>query len=522
MKLITDFIKERELIDFKVNRLKHSLKGRNLDKVIIKKDEVGYVIFISYNKVSHFYLERRIKAYSESQLFKNFPNTFRHPFLIKYSKNSNVRYAIYEYQSKNLFRKILTIFKLKRFLREYYLSTAFVANTIDTRNSIIEDFVNSFPSDYNNFILSDKLFFDFTEKLSTLSEIKVSSEHGDLTNNNIVSEKIIDWEFYRNFQLVGFDYLDLFGRHIIRDYKEINSLKMGLIHKINALIDEDASIPLIKHYFTNNSNTSGKLIVYYEKIKSEYCFQLFKGELVFEVHDYNYPGYFLEDIIQYLLNSLRLKSVFIRSSCLFFNNSQIIQEFVLNLKDYRDPFKKTTLNQVRRIERFFGNYHFKRLIVNNDFNEKAFKLVELFYLFKFDSHSTKYKESPEMFLSKYSITDIYFIEIGDEVVALALISNLGKTPYLDNLSFNQKYKKLSPGKLLILELIEFLSISGVEHLNFGRGFSNYKTQFGAIENDVFYGRIYRNRSYYWINRLRNLTGTIKSKISEKLLLITRK
>lgn len=103
---------------------------------------------------------------------------------------------------------------------------------------------------------------------------------------------------------------------------------------------------------------------------------------------------------------------------------------------------------------------------------------------------------------------LFAVKKDDEIIAASMA-------YVDEVSFHgsliglgeEKWRKLSPGIVMICKAIDWAQENGLESFSFGRGLQDYKSRFGAGPRPVRRVRVplsYSGRYYLMIQRLREL------------------
>ena len=132
-------------------------------------------------------------------------------------------------------------------------------------------------------------------------------------------------------------------------------------------------------------------------------------------------------------------------------------------------------------------YYEKKLFNQTNFNFERQdyaieKSIDTYLLWKKNSHNYIWRKSTADFIAEFNITNIFTLTSNtDELIAIILINQYDPdNAFLENISYNPKYKSYSPGKILLLKVIENLINGGVKSLTLGSGSSeSYKTEFAT-------------------------------------------
>lgn len=125
---------------------------------------------------------------------------------------------------------------------------------------IISGFLSAWPNEIHPFIQKLNVFEYYVECLQKFEQVDVCNEHGDLSPNNILNNgslKVIDFEFYKPYQIAGFDLFynrkvrNLPPKETVNLHNEHHKLKLMLINAINRYFD--LNLTNVIFYTTNNS-----------------------------------------------------------------------------------------------------------------------------------------------------------------------------------------------------------------------------------------------------------------------------
>lgn len=157
----------------------------------------------------------------------------------------------------------------------------------------------------------------------------------------------------------------------------------------------------------------------------------------------------------------------------------------------------------RKIEKDFKleikHYDTKEIIEN--------KLDEKFIEFKNITHGRSIeslKKYMNYYLDNSIITDAYVMFLDNKIVSIVFIDNIpnNQNSYLENLTYDIKYKKYSVGTVLYFNTIKALINENKEIFYLGDNSTEYKTRFNGQIVDVYSGTVYRyfNKFIHWLRK----------------------
>ncbi len=180
-------------------------------RFICEHDGKEFLVVIATTDIQKFYLKRSI--YMQEEFFPEFHEYFVFNMPILYGELMNEFYVIYEYfnhlkWSKKTLSPVRCLQRIhKKFADEYEM-------TPDIFRKIQDDFLSAWPESLHEAIKSLDLFNDYFDEVGKMGTVKIFKEHGDFTANNILCNKdefwLMDFEFARSFQIIGFDIFDYF------------------------------------------------------------------------------------------------------------------------------------------------------------------------------------------------------------------------------------------------------------------------------------------------------------------------
>ena len=146
----------------------------------------------------------------------------------------------------------------------------------------------------------------------------------------------------------------------------------------------------------------------------------------------------------------------------------------------------------RLIAENLGEYKVVEFTINDGLSPEAERVIEKYFEFKKISHGADYGLTPEQYVGKFFVTNIYVLYIKGEIGSVLFSCEQGDTVYLENLSYNPEHKKYSLGTVLYEEYLLNLIKKGKKVLYLGGGQQEYKSHFGSVEDVTYTGIIYRS------------------------------
>lgn len=567
----TNFILEK--------KLEKKATARSLEKYILKDvNNCLYLLEIAQNSVEKFYLQRSIELQKK---FANIQNNFQLNLPESYVIGSKYSYAIYKY-----FDNVKHIDNLN-YINQLDNIQQNIALTVQVNEEIVEkimmNFLDSWPIHYHDFIKRQTEYLEYREEITKYSSLRIGFEHGDFTKNNILSFEnqsyLVDFEFSREFQPIGFDYYDyLCSVKKINKcneynlyYRNLHELKYKLIEIINNRIDSKERIEIFTTMSNDILNTMWDKLYsegYEYNLSREWCSKWFdvfskkhyiiniftiwdKQELVFLIPLYRdgntlmpigigpdlYDRFdiickddelidiFFEYIKKYKLDvSLKYLKVdssfliklrkFIYQNKLFFtsevvdNNPKVIcNNYQINNKTKRD---------IQRIKKLAKTKYNKELIF--EFNvDKTITLADEFITInmnRWDGGPFKNNQNLQNFFKTIVFSNNVIISKLrlDEITVAYFFSYLDSQNILTGAwtAYNSNYEDISPGKVIVFELVNATCEKSIKVYDFGRGAENYKYWFS--NNDTLLINIH----FKFSNNIFILARTLMNKIFDKL------
>jgi len=125
---------------------------------------------------------------------------------------------------------------------------------------------------------------------------------------------------------------------------------------------------------------------------------------------------------------------------------------------------------------------------------EAKALFERYFAMKRVTHGRDYGMTMEEYIRQYYVSMIYTLRFGGDIAALVLSCEQGSSVYLENLTYDAKFAKFSPGSQLYNLYLKRLSEKGKEKLYIKGGPLAYKRHYGSIEQWLTTFKIYRDES----------------------------
>jgi len=218
-----------------------------------------FLLLIPTSSEEYFYLLRSIKKQKE---FIKYNERFKinQPDFEWFSNNFKNSFVINKYYSQVSY---CNDYKPIKYLLDIYEKHSYESQVNDELvEKIITEFLSAWPTQCHHVI---KLLPEYEKYITTIKSyksLKVCFEHGDFTTNNILQVKnkvhLIDFEFARNEQPIGFDIYDYCSSiNQVRKYIEkipyynLHKIKYDLINRINSILDRKDYNTLTLDYFSS-------------------------------------------------------------------------------------------------------------------------------------------------------------------------------------------------------------------------------------------------------------------------------
>lgn len=248
--------REQEILNAVAERLSQQLailyihrpknRPRARKSIIIKGSKGQYYVELAKNRIQKFYLKRSIHY---SKFFKEIIKyaTVNMPIVV--DEIGGIYFAVFPYLGGTPGKPNLSGEKILKALYKEHSSVRKISD--QSIKEISDDFLNSWPEEYHNYIRYLPEYLKYIEQLRSYDEIVLCPEHGDFALNNILTElhsnHLIDFEFSRETQPAGFD-LYAYRRTTYKTkvfwrrkdyYRNLHSLKFNLNQRINFAIDNN-------------------------------------------------------------------------------------------------------------------------------------------------------------------------------------------------------------------------------------------------------------------------------------------
>jgi hypothetical protein len=247
--------------------------------LIIDSNNNLHILEVARNNTEKFYLDRTVQI----------PSTIDEKYVVRASLHGNhdgLQYALFpfitgsQHFSGDPPLEVLEKIQGRKFQTEL--------NSEQT-SKILEGFLSSWPNELHSNISRMNLFEEFAHLLQKTKEIVICNEHGDLSPNNLLhnnSLKVIDFEFYRPYQIADFDIFynkkvrGISVKNEMTTIDKIHQLKLDLINAINKDFDLNVSNTIFhisKHIETVviNGESLGEKKYFLSAPRTDHQIQLF-------------------------------------------------------------------------------------------------------------------------------------------------------------------------------------------------------------------------------------------------------
>lgn len=188
-----------------------------------------------------------------------------------------------------------------------------------------------------------------------------------------------------------------------------------------------------------------------------------------------------------------------------FTNSKDRYYFIVSLPNDIDTFNKNLSHNTRynisryckHIEKDFV-YSVKHFSGNEIINNNIY---EIYCRFKKVTHNYNNKEKSEDYIKNNFITDAFVMYLNDNIASIVFLNILNDTAFLENLTYDIKYKNYSVGTILYYNTIKELINRKIKTLYLYVGTGEYKMRFNGTKIKCYNGTIYRYRIFNFIKKL---------------------
>ena len=216
-----------------------------------------------------------------------------------------------------------------------------------------------------------------------------------------------------------------------------------------------------------------------------------------------------DEVLKYLQNKYKnvVKFRFVHSLNSFSTQTPSGNHYILELDEtfeqYLSHFSskfRYNLKRERRLASENLNYKIKHYFQQ----EINVPLIEKMFVLKNTNDKCRFKSAKE-FIQTYLPTDLYAVEIDDEIVAIIVYSILDNNNcYCLSMAYDSKYARYSLGKLLYYYTIEdLISNKKIQKIYMGGGYHDYKAQAKCKIIPTYSGKIKKITAYNCLNYLNN-------------------
>lgn len=133
-------------------------------------------------------------------------------------------------------------------------------------------------------------------------------------------------------------------------------------------------------------------------------------------------------------------------------------------------------------------------------------IFQTYFRLKKMTHGIEYNMTGKEYVEKYYVSNVYVLSFADEIAAILFSCEQCPIAYLENLTYDTRFKEFSPGLIVYDLYLSSLIVKGKRELYLEGGDYDYKKRYGSMETMVGEGRIYRSlgiklkyglRSYYY-------------------------
>ena len=221
------------------------------------------------------------------------------------------------------------------------------------------------------------------------------------------------------------------------------------------------------------------------------------------------PGAF-DAIKNFVFKNFNVDVICVKHTLTPFAGAENTRHCHVDLPESIDDFDKDLSHRVRyntkwypkKIEENIGKISFDNIEIKNCPKE----IFLLYFKWKQESHNFKYHLTPNEYIKKCGLTRAYVLRGGGQMLAIGFIAETGDNVYFENFSYNQEYRKYSPGMVLYYEIIRDL-IARRKKIFFLLGAYDYKIHYNGIVTQTYTGCVYKSANK--IQKLKNLAIVLK-------------
>lgn len=147
---------------------------------------------------------------------------------------------------------------------------------------------------------------------------------------------------------------------------------------------------------------------------------------------------------------------------------------------------------IRREERLLNEVGLVE-IKEYEINDVPKEVFDYYFKLKKITHNIDYNLDMYEYIEKFHVTNIYVMLLNsDKIIAIILSCEQCPIVYIENLTYDTTYSKLSPGQVLYDKYLKILVKKGFKEIFLEGGRLEYKRRYGSQEEIVYNGKIYRN------------------------------
>lgn len=208
-----------------------------------------------------------------------------------------------------------------------------------------------------------------------------------------------------------------------------------------------------------------------------------------------YQGLF--DIIKdFIFKNFDVDVINLQHTLTPFDNAEHTQHCHVELPDTIEEFDNNLSHRVRyntkwypkKIQENIGEISFEKI----DAKDCPKHIFDLYFQWKYESHNRRYHITSQQYIKQYSVTSVYVLCGGKNLLAIGFVSETADNVYFENFSYNQKYKKYSPGMVLYYEIICDL-IKRHKKIFYLLSVYDYKIHYNGIITETYTGHIYKSQ-----------------------------
>ena len=203
-----------------------------------------------------------------------------------------------------------------------------------------------------------------------------------------------------------------------------------------------------------------------------------------------------ENIFDYILNYFKLDSISYKNSICAVGKYSISNQWKILLPEAPDELsarlKKKGKYNLRREEKLLNEEHGPCHYY--EYSDIPEEIVKDYFIQKKENMGTEYEMTPYEYIEEFHVTNGYVMKINDEIISVLFSCEQTRFVYLENLSYKKEYAKYSCGFLLYTYFLNTLISKGKAGVYLGDGHQQYKTRYGAVEQETYNGTYFKNKS----------------------------